>query len=215
MTHLDQATDLTRLRYQRIASIYDRMEALAEKRYLPWREHLWSLVVGPTVLEVGVGTGKNMPFYPPGMHITAIDLTPGMLERAKKRADELGIEVDLRIGDVQKLDFPDNAFDTTLATYVFCSVPDPVLGLKELLRVTKPGGQALFIEHVRSENPFLGTLMDLFNPLVVRLTGANINRRTIQNVRLAGWNILKVENLGMGDIFKQIIATKPLEQDGF
>ncbi len=209
MIALDRRTALTRLRYQRIAPIYDRIEALMEKRYLPWRKRLWSMVVGPSVLEAGVGTGKNMLFYPPQIRVTAIDLTPGMLERAKRRAHELGREVDLCVGDVQKLDFPDDTFDTVLATFVFCSVPEAVLGLKELLRVTKPGGQGLFIEHVRSEHALLGALMDLVNPMVVRMMGANINRRTVLNIQQAGWNVCKAENLGRGDVFKQIVAIKP------
>lgn len=187
---------------------------LAERRYLTWRERLWSLVAGPKVLEIGVGTGKNIPFYPPGMEITAIDLTPSMLERAKKRAMKSGVEVNLLLGDVQNLEFPDHTFDTVLATYVFCSVPDPVLGLEEVLRVTKPGGQALFIEHVRSENLLLGALMDMVDPLVARMIGPHINRRTVQNVERAGLQISMVENLGHGGIFKLIVARKPLQPQG-
>jgi ubiquinone/menaquinone biosynthesis C-methylase UbiE len=214
MEKLNRETAVTRLRYERIAPIYDRMEVLAEKRYKHWRQRLWSMVIGPKVLEVGVGTGKNMPFYPPEMEVTAIDLTPGMLERAKIRAKDLNLKVDLRLGDVQNLEFADHKFDTVLATCVFCSVPDPVLGLKEVLRVTKPGGQALFIEHVRSEKLLLGALMDLANPLVVRLMGPNINRQTVQNVQSSGLQISEVENLGMGDIFKLIVAQKPANQEG-
>lgn len=206
---LGRETAATRARYQRIAPFYDLMDVLPEKRYIPWRERLWSLVAGPRVLEVGVGTGKNMPFYPPKMKITAIDLTPGMLERAEKRASDLNLPVDLRIGDVQCLEFPDEAFDTVLATYVFCSVPDPVLGLKEVLRVTKPRGQALFIEHVRSEKLIFGAFMDLVDPLVVRMMGPHINRRTVQYVQRSGLEIREIGDLGMGDIFKLIVAQKP------
>lgn len=214
MDKLERETAATRLRYERIAPLYDRMEVLAEKRYKRWGDRLWSMVVGPKVLEVGVGTGKNMPFYPPEMEITAIDLTPGMLDRAKKRAKDLNLRVDLRLGDVQNLEFADHTFDSVLATCVFCSVPDPVLGLKEVLRVTKPGGQALFIEHVRSEKLLLGALMDLVNPLVVHLMGPNINRQTVQNVQSSGLQISEVEDLGMGDIFKLIVAEKPADQEG-
>lgn len=214
MDKLERETAATRLRYERIAPLYDRMEVLAEKRYKRWGDRLWSMVVGPKVLEVGVGTGKNMPFYPPEMEITAIDLTPGMLDRAKKRAKDLNLRVDLRLGDVQNLEFADHTFDSVLATCVFCSVPDPVLGLKEVLRVTKPGGQALFIEHVRSEKLLLGALMDLVNPLVVHLMGPNINRQTVQNVQSSGLQISEVEDLCMGDIFKLIVAEKPADQEG-
>ncbi len=200
------ATERTRNRYQRISGLYDLMEILPEKRYDPWREKLWSFVKGPRVLEVGVGTGKNMPYYLPGMQITAIDLTLGMLAHAQKKADKLNLDVNIILGDAQSLEFEDDSFDSVVATFVFCSVPDPILGLKELARVAKPHGQILLMDHVRSQKPILGTAMDLVNPFVVRMMGANINRRTVENVRNAGLKIEKVEDLGLGDIFKLILA---------
>jgi ubiquinone/menaquinone biosynthesis C-methylase UbiE len=203
-----KATELTRARYQRISSFYDPMEGLAESRYEPWRERIWSMVKGPKVLEAGVGTGKNMTYYPQGMEITAIDLTPGMLGRAQRRAEALNVDVDLQLGDVQRLPYPDNFFDTVIATFLFCSVPDPVLGLQELRRVVKPDGQVLLLEHMRSPNPILGALMDVVNPMMVRMTGANINRRTVENVRRSGLHLDQVEDLAMGGIFKLIVASK-------
>jgi ubiquinone/menaquinone biosynthesis C-methylase UbiE len=189
-----------------MAPLYDLMEILPERRFLPWRKKVWTLVKGPKVLEVGVGTGKNMAFYPQGLHITAIDLTPGMMEKARKHAAELHSDVDLRLGDVQTLDFPDDSFDAAVASFVFCSVPDPVLGLREIMRVVKPGGQVLILEHVRSAKHLVGLLMDAVNPMVVRMMGANINRRTVQNVQKSGLTLEKVEELGGGDIFKLIQA---------
>ncbi len=207
-----QATETTRRRYQRIAPVYDSLEALAERRYLDWRQRLWALAQGPSVLEVGVGTGKNMPFYPTGVSITGIDLTPGMLERALNRLQDMGLQdnVTLQLGDVQALDFPDASFDTAVATFVFCSVPDPVLGLREMRRVIKPGGHVVLLEHMRSPNPVVGALMDLLNPLVVSMMGANINRRTVENVQKAGLELEQVEDLGMGGVFKLILARAPV-----
>jgi ubiquinone/menaquinone biosynthesis C-methylase UbiE len=193
------ATTLTRARYQRLAPYYDRMLFLSERRFRPWRARLWSRVKGPRVLELGVGTGHNLPFYPQGMQITAIDLVPAMLEHARIKANtlgsgyhlqnqmvsRLGVEVDLRLGDAQALDFLRGSFDTVVTACVFCSVPDPVLGLSEVRRVLRPGGQALLMEHVRSKQPLMSALMDAANPLVVRVMVANINRRTVENVRKA------------------------------
>ncbi len=83
-------TDLTQVRYNRIAPLYDLMEILPERRYASWREALWAQVPAGHILEVGVGTGKNIPYYPPAAEITAIDLAPGMLARAQRRAKALG-----------------------------------------------------------------------------------------------------------------------------
>jgi ubiquinone/menaquinone biosynthesis C-methylase UbiE len=208
--HEAKATETTRRRHQRNAPFYDLMEGGMEKQHGAWRQQLWPLVKGPKVLEVGVGTGMNIPYYPDGLDITAIDLTPGMLDRAKVRAQELGKPVRLCLGDVLHLDFPDHSIDTAIATFVFCSVPNPVLGLQEILRVLEPGGTLLMIEHMRSEQPVIGNLMDLLNPLVVRVMGANINRRTLDNVRRSGFEIVQVENLAGGGIFKRIIARRPV-----
>ncbi len=206
-------TERTRSRYQRIAPLYDTMELLAEPRYSDWRSHLWSLVEGPKILEVGVGTGKNIAYYPPGMNITTIDLTPGMLERAESRARELSVDVDLHLGDVQNLPFPNEIFDEVIATFVFCSVPDPIKGLNEVARVLKPNGRLLLLEHVRSADPILGALMDLLDPVTVRLMGPHINRRTVENVRQSHLQLERLEDVGLGGIFKLIVAGKSEPQN--
>ena len=199
-------SELTRKRYNRLASWYDLMEAPMEKfRFASWRARLKDRIVGNRVLEVGVGTGKNLIYYPEGVQVTAIDLSPLMLERAQKRVSALGLDVELLEMDVQNLKFTDNFFDTVFATFVFCSVPDPVLGLKELLRVCKQDGKLLLIEHMRPENLILGLLFDFLNPIVVRMMGANINRRTMDNIRMAGWKIQIEERLS-SDIVRWIEA---------
>lgn len=189
-------SDLTRKRYDRLAFIYDFLESPMEWFFFAsWRARLLGQIVGNRVLEVGVGTGKNIPYYPREVKVTAIDLSPRMMGRAQKRALVLGLEVDFWEMDVQHLAFPDQVFDTVFATFVFCSVPDPVLGLGELRRVCKPGGTLLLLEHIRPKNFILGFLFDLFNPIVVRMMGANINRRTLDNIRMAGWQIQVEERL--------------------
>jgi len=208
LTLEDKATTLTRARYQRLSSVYDVMEGSMERRYFPWRKRLWEMASGTEILEVGVGTGKNMPFYPHGIKITAIDLTPGMLDRARKRASDLRLNISLKIGDVQALEFPDSHFDNVVATFVFCSVPNPVLGLKELRRVVKPDGKILLLEHMRPENEVMAKMMDMMNPLVVRLMGANINRRTVENIHLAGLRVESIQDLAMQGMFKLIVARK-------
>lgn len=201
----EKLTRLTKARYDRQASRYDKraafMDRLAMRR---WRALAWEKVRGPRILEIGVGTGANFPFYPPGAKVTAIDLSDRMIEQAARRARQEGVAVELLQMDAQALRFPDNTFDTVVATCVFCSVPDPVLGLREIGRVLNPRGRAVLLEHVRSETP-LGVIMDLLNPLVVRMSGANINRRTVENVRRAGLVVESVDSF-LFNIIKLIVA---------
>jgi ubiquinone/menaquinone biosynthesis C-methylase UbiE len=158
------------------------------------------------LLEVGVGTGKNMPYWPREVDLTAIDLTPAMVARARGRGAQLGLQAEILEGDVQGLRFSDDSFDAAAATFVFCSVPDPVLGLRELVRVVQPGGSIFLMEHVRSQNPLVGKFMDLVNPVVRSLMGPNINRDTVANVKRADLSIINVEDLDRGGIFKIIHA---------
>jgi ubiquinone/menaquinone biosynthesis C-methylase UbiE len=209
-----KATVAARARYDRIAPLYDLLEVFAESRYRPWRRLFWARVseLLPTqgqLLEIGVGTGKNMPHWPAEARIAAVDFSPRMLERAKRRAGKSGQEALLELGDAQNLEFSADSFDLAAMTFVMCSVPDPVLGLREISRVVRPGGHVLLMEHVRSPISWIGRLMDLLNPIVLRILGPNINRKTVENVAAAGLELVKVENLSMGGIFKIIEARVP------
>ena len=199
--------NITRDRYNRVAFIYDLMEAPLEFfRLAAWRKKLRNRITGSRVLEVGVGTGKNLSYYPPYVKISAIDLSRRMLSRACRKARQNNLKVEFLEMDVQKLAFHDHFFDTVFATFVFCSVPDAVSGLKELRRVCKPDGKLLLLEHMRPGNPVLGVLFDLLNPVVVRIMGANINRRTIDNIKSAGWQV-QIDQKLSSDIVRWIEAT--------
>ena len=184
------------------------MEAALEWAFFKrWREILWSRVQGPKILEVGVGTGKNFACYPPGSEIVAVDFSEKMLQRARQKSIARGIAVELQLMDVQQLAFADDSFDTVVASFVFCSVPDPLQGLRELYRVCKPGGKLVLLEHVLSSRPLLARLMNFLNPLVVSMVGANINRKTLETVRQSGFHSLEIDPVS-GDIVKLFTASK-------
>jgi ubiquinone/menaquinone biosynthesis C-methylase UbiE len=195
-------TEVIRRRYDRTSIFYDWMDRMISPEL---RKKALSQASGK-VLEVGVGTGNNFPYYPPGCEVTAIDFSPGMLARARKKLHLARAPIKLLEMDAQAMDFPDNTFDTVVATCVFCSVPDPVKGLAEVKRVCKPNGKIILLEHVRSESPVIGWLMDVLNPISLHLIGSNINRRTVQNVISAGIQLQKVEDL-RGKIVKLIVGT--------
>lgn len=189
--------------YDRIAPVYDLFEAPMD--WLGGRDRR-ARVIGEAdgdVLEVGVGTGRNLEWYPDDARVTAIDISKRMLGRARKRATDLDREVSLCGADVEALPFETGSFDSVTATCVFCSVEDPLRGLQEVRRVAKPGGEVKLLEHVRPRNPVLGKLSDWLSPLTRRLVGPEINRRTEENVEAAGLKIVEVRRQG---VWREIIA---------
>lgn len=208
MTTKDKATEIIKKRYNRFTPLYNLLEGIIERPdFSRWRELLWSKVTGAHILEVDVGTGKNFPYYPPDAEVTAIDLSEGMLERAQDKASEQKVKVRLKQTDVQNLKFADNTFDTIVASCGFCTVPDPIQGLRGIERVSKAGGKIVLLEHVLSAGRIAGFLMNLLNSLAVLMIGDNLNRRTVENVTKSSLIIAEVTDLKTS-IIKLIEARK-------
>jgi ubiquinone/menaquinone biosynthesis C-methylase UbiE len=195
-------------RYDRIAPYFEGLEAVMEGLFFKnWRKKLWAKVDGHHILEVGVGTGKNFDYYPADAQMTAIDFSPEMLRQATHKKAGRTTCVELNLMDIQSLDFADNSFDTVIGSFVFCSVPLPLKGLKEVYRVCKPGGQVLLLEHVLSSKPVLAKIMNFINPVIVALVGANINRNTVKNIKACGFSLVRIDERS-SDIIKLIEARK-------
>ena len=193
----------TRDKWDALAGSFDFLSQADDRRFAAAKRRLFAKITGKTLL-VAVGTGNDFKFFPPGHHITGIDISPKMLAVARPKTDKYQGTVELREADVTALDFPDASFDTVATVCTFCSVPNPVAGLRELRRVLKPGGRILMFEHVRSRIGPLGILQDLMTPLT-RRQGPDLNRNTVGNVQKAGFRILRVENAYL-DIVKMIEA---------
>ncbi|WP_029420759.1 class I SAM-dependent methyltransferase [Alicyclobacillus macrosporangiidus] len=200
---MGDTTEKIRRRYDRIAPFFDKMDRMVADKH---RAELIRRACGE-VLEVGVGTGANLQFYPADLNVTAIDFSPRMLSFAHERVKECRANVRLLQLDVQHLQFDDNTFDTVVSTCVFCSVPDPVAGLREIRRVLKPSGHLLMIEHMLSDHIPIALVLHLLNPFTVRLTGANVNRRTMDNLQTSGFAIQEMRCIALSDVFRLIVAT--------
>lgn len=180
-------------------------------RYGAYRRHLFGKATGRTLL-VAAGTGLDFKYLPPHIDVTAIDFSSVMLRHARKRVDESAAPITLVEADVTRLAFGDRHFDTVITSCTFCSVPEPVRGLGELRRVLSDSGRILMFEHVRPSNPYLGLMMDIMNPLA-RMVGPEINRRTAENVRAAGFRLTREYNVFL-DMVKLFEAEKSFPAPG-
>ena len=201
-------TERVRRHYDRRAEDYDRLIALLERvLFGAGREWVCSRALGE-VLEIGVGTGRNLYFYPTEVHLTGVELSPKMLEIARRRARESGIEADLRVGDAQHLPFPDASFDTVVATLALCTIPDDRRAVIEAARVLRPGGRLLLLEHVRSPLLPVRVLQGILNPLFVLLEKDHLLREPLWHLEGLGMVVEHLERSKVG-IVERLVARRP------
>lgn len=180
-------------RYQRIAWAYDLLDLPFEYgRYRKIRPQLFSGLSG-RILDAGVGTGRNFPFYPPGSEVIGIDLSPAMLARAEGRLLTAATTVKLRQMDVTRLDFPDRFFDAAVATFLFCTLPDElqVAAMRELARVVKPGGIIRCLEYTRPTGGLRRLMTRLWEPWIYWAYGATFDRQTEKQAPEAGLRLFE------------------------
>jgi ubiquinone/menaquinone biosynthesis C-methylase UbiE len=189
--------------YDRIARIYDLLDLPFERRrYRPIRPALFA-GLGGRILDAGVGTGRNIEFYPPSADVIGIDISPRMLARARRRRDRLGANVELCEMDVMATSFPDDHFDHVVATFLFCVLKpsEQLPALRELARVCKPGGTIRLLEYSYSKDPVRRFGMRLWAPWVRLTYGAAFDRDTESYVDAAGLKLVGTRFL-YADIIK-------------
>jgi ubiquinone/menaquinone biosynthesis C-methylase UbiE len=194
-------------KYDRFARWYDFVEGIPDLlgvRRL--RQRLLQQASGK-VLEVAVGTGKNLPYYKEGCRITAVDVSREMLEFARKRAAKLSIDVSFFLADAESIPFPDKSFDAVVSSLTTCTFPNPVVALREMARVCRTEGKILLLEHGRSDREWLGRLQDRRDEPHAKQFGCHWNREPLEIVREAGLTVVAGRRTFFG-IF-HVIQAKP------
>lgn len=207
-----KANELRRRAYARDAAKYDKQIGFLEKWVIGSEHRGWacSKAVGNT-LEVGIGTGLNLPHYSRDLRLTGLDLTSEMLEIARKRAMGLGLSVEFKEGDAQELPFKDASFDTVVCTYSLCNVPDVSDAVSEMKRVLKTGGRLILVDHIRSTSPPILWLQRLIEFFESRTEGEYMTRRPLVEVQARGFQILARDRMRAG-VIERLVALKPNEQ---
>ena len=201
--------EITRAKWDKLAPRFDTMASKgAEKRWKPFKTRLFSNMQGK-VLFLALGTGLDIPSWPKGQDITAIDISPKMLDEAQDRIAAYDGRISAEVMDVHAMPYADASFDQVFTSCTFCSVPDPVAGLKALHRVLKPGGELFMFEHTGSKHYPFRQMMD-FMSILTEKVGPAMNRDTVSNVRAAGFAITEVDNIFL-DVVKTIKAVKAVE----
>jgi ubiquinone/menaquinone biosynthesis C-methylase UbiE len=194
--------------WDKTAPSYDKQIAFFEKIWFAGgREWLGQRAHG-RILEVAIGTGRNLPFYPADVRITGIELSPAMLAIARERAADLGRHVDLREGDAEHLPFDDASFDTVVCAFSLCTIPNPAAAIGEMKRVLVPGGALLLVDHIASSWPPIHAAQWLVERITIRAAGEHFTRRQLPLVQAAGFQIDETERLKAGTV-ERIFARKP------
>ncbi len=197
----------TQAKWDKLAPKFDTMAGKgAEERWQPFKEALFRNMDGK-ILFLALGTGLDIPFFPPGKDITAIDISPKMIEQAQERIADYDGRIEASVMDVHEMTFAPDSFDQIFTSCTFCSVPNPVEGLKALYRVLKPGGKLFMFEHTGSRFYPFKPMMHLMTALTSWI-GPEMNRTTVANVKAAGFKVTEVDNVFL-DVVKTIKAEKP------
>ena len=197
--------------YARAAPGYDRAMRIAERLLLGEHRRWAAAQVSGRVVEVGVGTGLNLPHYPAGTDLVGVDLSPDMIELARLRlpAVPAGVQVDLRVADAQALDLADESVDAVVCTYALCTTPDPAAVLTEIRRVLRPRGRLVLVEHGPSSNALGRAAQRLLEPASVRFQSDHLLRDPVSLTAQAGLRVLSVERAGRAGVVQRVVAAKP------
>lgn len=196
---------VTKAKWDKAAANFDVMAGYGpEKRWEPYKREFFSHMGEGKVLLLAVGTGLDIPFLPEGRTLTGIDISDRMLEKARPRIDAYAGTIETHAMDVHEMPFEDDTFDQVFTSCTFCSVPNPVEGLKQLRRVLKPGGEIRMFEHTGSKYYPFRLMMNLMTPLSSRV-GPEMNRDTVANVEAAGFALKEVRHVFL-DVVKTIHA---------
>jgi ubiquinone/menaquinone biosynthesis C-methylase UbiE len=191
-------TERVRSIFRKQAPKYDRVMGRWEKVLFPGNRAWACAQAKGDVLEIAFGTGLNLIHYSQDVRLTGIELSPEMAAIGRHRAAELGREVDLRVGDAQALDLPDESFDTVICTYGLCTIPDHRAAVREAKRVLRPGGTFVLAEHVRSPNRVIRAGQRLIEPLAVRFGGDHLTREPLDHLAEEGFEVEQVERSKLG-----------------
>jgi ubiquinone/menaquinone biosynthesis C-methylase UbiE len=182
------------------APSYDKQIAFFERNWIAGaRDWLGERAHG-RVLEVAIGTGRNLPYYRPDTTITGIELSPAMLALARERAADLGRQVDLREGDAEHLPFDDASFGTVVCALSLCTIPNPAAAIREMERVLVGGGTLLLVDHIGSSWPPIRAVQWLAERITIRASGEHFTRRQLPLVQAAGFQIIETERLKAGTV---------------